>query len=256
MHELHDGRPELHTATNSSGYRNKASFSLGKQFAGEQDELAQDDSFFVEAALKLTRSGGLGVKLVLRGEESVAAWRMDGRGARFAEDLRVAPAGSDEKPPKSPWHPRYPMFEALHGDPFVLEDAPVGIPGSFLPYRLSPDSFSEVNSKAEEAMIEVLCGWVDDLVQAGQAKTLCMFGRNSGFIGLALQRRFGFPRVYAHTHCPVTLADAEASVATNSASGWILGRCEKYDFGGVLAKIPEGEGMRSCKQLLSWCSSL
>ena len=37
MHELHDGRPELHTATNSSGYRNKASFSLGKQFVGEQD---------------------------------------------------------------------------------------------------------------------------------------------------------------------------------------------------------------------------
>ena len=28
----------------------------------------------------------------------------------------------------------------------------------------------------------------------------------------------------------------------NSAPGWILGRCEKYDFGGVLAKIPEGEG--------------
>ena len=37
MHELHDGRPELHTATHSSGYRNKASFSLGKQFVGEQD---------------------------------------------------------------------------------------------------------------------------------------------------------------------------------------------------------------------------
>ena len=29
----------------------------------------------------------------------------------------------------------------------------------------------------------------------------------------------------------------------NSAPGWILGRCEKYDFGGVLAKIPEGEGL-------------
>ena len=85
-------------------------------------------------------------------------------------------------------------MHAMHDDSAflqVLEDAPVGIPGSFLPYRLSPDSFSEVNSKAEEAMIEVLCGWVDDLVQAGQAKTLCMFGRNSGFIGLALQRRFG-----------------------------------------------------------------
>ncbi|CAE7247076.1 Mpped1 [Symbiodinium sp. CCMP2592] len=270
MHELHDGRPELHTATNSSGYRNKASFSLGKQFVGEQEscagelnelagklqELAKRDSdseFFVEAALKLTRSGRLGVKLVLRGEEAVDSW-LKGRGASFAADLRaivpavqsvtyqVAPAGSDEKPPKSPWHPRYPMFKALYGDPFVIEDAPVGLPGQYLPYRLSPDSFSEVNGKAEEAMIQVLCGWVEELVQTGQAKTLCMFGRNSGFIGLALQHRFGFNRVYAHTHCPVTLADAEASVAMNSAPGWILGRCEKYDFGGVLAKIPEGEG--------------
>ena len=137
MHELHDGRPELHTATNSSGYRNKASFSLGRQFAGEQDfrtqnarihddakralprcdqsqlsqqetcaeelnslalrlqdpwacdwgtvmaqnaleithdasvqELAQDDDFFVEVALKLTRSGSLGIKrLVLAKQE-------------------------------------------------------------------------------------------------------------------------------------------------------------------------------------------
>ena len=32
-------------------------------------------------------------------------------------------------------------------------------------------------------------------------------------------------------------------MAMNSAPGWILGRCEKYDFGGVLAKIPEGEGL-------------
>ena len=73
----------------------------------------------------------------------------------------------------------------------VIEDAPVGLPGQYLPYRLSPDSFSEVNGKAEEAMIQVLCGWVEELVQTGQAKTLCMFGRNSGFIGLALQHRFG-----------------------------------------------------------------
>ena len=73
----------------------------------------------------------------------------------------------------------------------VVEDAPLGLPGGFIPYRLSPDSFSEVNSAAEEAMIGVLCGWVDELVQSGQVKTLCMFGRNSGFIGLALQHRFG-----------------------------------------------------------------
>ena len=105
----------------------------------------------------------------------------------------------------------------------VIEDAPVGCPGQHLPYRLSPDSFSEVNGKAEEAMIQVLCGWVEELVQTAQAKTLCMFGRNSGFIGLALQHRFGqclrpeaslSCRTCIHTNLRIRFEPLEASSAS------------------------------------------
>ncbi|CAE8604968.1 unnamed protein product [Polarella glacialis] len=288
MEELHDGRPELHTATGSSGYRNKASYSLGPQFAGVQEtcapevnqlalrlqELAQESSdpaFFVEAALKLTRRGTLGVKLVLRGQEAAASWlglglpqqvadgfcTEDSPAASWHKQLKtsvpevcsvtyqVAPAGSDEKPPKSPWHPRYPMPSPLFGEPFVIEETPAVRGEKGLAFRLSPDAFSEVNSPAEDAMTDVVVDWVKMLQQQGcLGETLCMFGRNSGFIGLALQQHCGFKRVYAYTHCPVTLADLDASVAMNgaTAAGWVVGRSEKYDFGGVLSRIPKGQG--------------
>ncbi|CAK0837215.1 unnamed protein product [Prorocentrum cordatum] len=272
MEDLH-ARPELHVATGCSGYRNKASLSLGELFA-PQDSCAPElnrvaswlqasalssagSGLWVEAALKLTRRGSLGVKVILRGREAAEEWVRDRSGAWWAElrrDLpfvssvtyQVAPADSDEKPPKSPWHPRYQTPTALFGDPFVLEGVPGGTLSQPAPaYRLSPDTFSEVNTPAEDAMFEVLSEWVCGLRGRGEAQVLGMFGRNCGLLGLALQHRFDFRRVYARTHCPVTIADVQASVEMlppHLADLWDTGRCEKYDFGAAMAAIPEGQG--------------
>eukprot|EP00928_Gymnodinium_smaydae_P044883 TRINITY_DN29959_c0_g1_i1.p1 TRINITY_DN29959_c0_g1~~TRINITY_DN29959_c0_g1_i1.p1 ORF type:complete len:1377 (-),score=295.51 TRINITY_DN29959_c0_g1_i1:54-4184(-) len=270
METLHN-MPEIHSSTaGTSGYRNKASFSLGALYSPQdscapelnelaawlQAEASQAPELWVEAALKLSRRGTLGLKAVLRGEEAARAW-VERESQTWWSRLRtaiptvvsvtfqIAPANSDEKPPKSPWHPRYPMPTPLFGDPFIVEETPRKAPGlAGLPFRLSPDAFSEVNHRAEDAMFQTLVDWITEFREELGVRVLGMFGRNSGFLGLAMQDAFNFERCYAYTHCPVTLADIEASVGMNPGmeQRWVTGRAEKYDFGATLASIPEGQG--------------
>eukprot|EP00927_Polykrikos_kofoidii_P040133 TRINITY_DN34359_c0_g2_i1.p1 TRINITY_DN34359_c0_g2~~TRINITY_DN34359_c0_g2_i1.p1 ORF type:complete len:1252 (+),score=207.91 TRINITY_DN34359_c0_g2_i1:350-3757(+) len=284
--ELH-GHPALHDASGTSAYRNKASYLLGRHgFPGENPmcdpalnavaqrcqslalevEAASSEERWVECALKLTRRGEVGVKLVIRGlkpppqpsvsleaapraEKTPPPW-LDALLADFGPigvhvcSVCVQPCPEDSesaKPVRNPWMPGYVMPVAVYGEPYVVERAPApapGVPG--VEFRLSPDAFSEVNSSAEDAMFSHILEWARQLRPT--CPRLSLLGRNHGFTGLALQREVRFDEVLGCTHCWQTLADTNASVGWHAGSPWLPGgsttfRTRKIDKSGFAEEI-------------------
>ena len=234
--------PSLHVPAKATrGYRNKVTYSLGQSFT--TTNLAAADinavcmfvntwaletsmhaaAWWCEVSCKCTRRGELLVRLTILADsaEQYTAWRQSEL-PRFLADVAAAfrrlkcvalqaGIGSETHAPVKPT--KVDPFTIEWGDAFVTEESPNGVP-----FRLSPDTFSEVNHLMEAEIFGHIERWCRDWY-GGKAVLLTM-GRdiNARSFGLFEASQRSWPHVFALTHCNLASADATANHLMHQAT--------------------------------------
>ena len=214
---------DLHVPSSKvEGYRNKITYSiplpdplspLAQEHVNEVcrivAEFKHNEVTFREVMVKTTRFNSLMVRITIQ-KATDGSWKdpfvdyMSNMCPELA-CLCYNEAETTARPTKE-----QPVM-LLYGDPYVMETTPSGFE-----YRISPDTFCEVNHEVERLQYDQAKEWIQQFA-TGLNATLLVSGRDVSSFGLgfgSLQDSNGnniFRDVLAVQHCPLVHADAVAN---------------------------------------------